>query len=223
MLEFMRNHRRNPRGCRTCSGYVEDMWMCPKCETTQENTGYAGKWESPLPCRTCGGRSIKIEECTECNEQTKVDSRRNPMPHGKSFMEWAKEEDKAHPDESFINWASDEAHEYKQQVKYGTEKARDYAASRPREAEKKAKAAVRGFEQWISSEIDEAAHTRRNPAHTFASFCSEAKKGTAQRKKLAKKHNAPLSIVEEINKYANKLGGSDDVNVAQELFEGWCI
>jgi len=149
--------------------------------------------------------------------------RRNPMPHGKSFMEWAKEEDKAHPDESFINWASDEAHEYKQQVKYGTEKARDYAASRPREAEKKAKAAVRGFEQWISSEIDEAAHTRRNPAHTFASFCSEAKKGTAQRKKLAKKHNAPLSIVEEINKYANKLGGSDDVNVAQELFEGWCI
>ena len=70
--------------------------------------------------------------------------RRNPMPKGKTFMEWAKEEDAGHPDMTFREWAKEEAHEYADQQGHHEEQY------------------YHDFLRWAESEIEEEKHTR-NP------------------------------------------------------------
>ena len=161
--------RRNPRKNAIMPimvKYLDKEITCDQCGNTDwgghrgAGLGYTGKKKMGTICADCKYQFENDGMILPHGEMAKVmfiDSRRNPMPAGKSLLNWAEEED-AGRDISYSDWMNQEQEDYYNQA---------YAKAsghRNQDKVKKAKAKARGFRQWSESEIDEPAHSRRNPS-----------------------------------------------------------
>ena len=85
---------------------------------------------------------------------------------------------------------------------------------------------VKPFGNWKNPEdyywkyriLPKDTQTRQNPGN-FMTFIKKAKTSKG-RKQLSDETGCPISIIEEINKYAK--GTEDDISVAKNLWEEWC-